>query len=189
MIRSRVRPVAFRVVVILAGKDGAVDVGLVIRAVVCADVFATVVDVFLAVVVRRFGNRNSIGRIGGDAEAIVVGLYGAVGGERTGRVDAALSRIVGADVESLPGDALRWRMINVGEHLAGVRFVVFVAPLAADAIRNAGEREKVAFVGGIDERRAANGDRVRIFPRSQGHALNQPAIFCRPTPDNDRAAA
>ena len=100
-------PVAVGIVVILAGKDGAVDVGLVIRAVGGSDVFSLVANVFLAVVVRWFRNRNPIDRIGGNAETVVVSLNRTIGGEGTGRVDAALTRIVCAYVEPLPVDALR----------------------------------------------------------------------------------
>ena len=110
------------------------------RAVTCVGVAAVqhVADqrnVLFAVVVFGPGNRQPVLRVVRQAEAVVVGLDGVV---------ALVGRAFGVGAVLPPA-----------VDLSGARFAVFGGSFAPGPERNSGGGAQVAFVGGVDEYRAA----------------------------------
>jgi len=169
------RPVALGVGVVLAGQNRRVHHRLAVRAGVRGDALAVVVQKFLAPVVRRrLGQHHAIGGLACHHRPQVIGLHRAIGGERTGRVNRALVRAVGPDIQpTLNRVARRLSAGDVGKHHAGVRLLEFRARLAADAIGHLRQRREVTLVGRVGEHRRAHADFLRAAVLAQGQSAQQ----------------
>ena len=120
-----------------------------------------VIDVFLALVSRRFLRQADVAGFVAEAEAIVVSLHRAVGRARTLRVNRSLTVAVKAKVQLAGLRILRTGFFaDVGVEFARMRLVIFVASFASDAIGNFRQRGEVAFVSGVDISDAGYSDVV-----------------------------
>src|SRR5262245_31916997 len=94
------RPIAIRIVVVLARQDGAIHVRLAVRSGAATDVAPLVVQVLLAIVTGwRRCEHDAVGRIAANAEPHVVGLHAAIGREGAVWIDRPLLAVVRANVE------------------------------------------------------------------------------------------
>ena len=168
-------PCRFGIGVVFAGKNRRVERRLAVES-SRAHEPAVVIDVFLALVSRRFLRQANVAGFVAEAEPIVVSLHRAVGRARALRVNRSLTVAVKAKVQLARLRILRTGFLaDVGEKFARMRLVIFVTSFASDAIRDFGQRGEVAFVSGVDISDAGYGDVVlrAVFAQREG-------FQCRP---------
>ena len=174
-------PGRFGIGVVFAGQNRRVERRLAVEP-SRAHEPAVVIDVFLALVSRRFLRQADVAGFVAEAEAIVVSLHRAVGRTRALRVNRSLTVAVKAKVQLARLRILRTGFLaDVGEKFARMRLVIFVTSFASDAIGNFRQRSEVAFISGVHISDAGYGDVVlrAVFAQREGFQCRALALDLR----------